>query len=137
MPPRSGVREAHLTPARFRRVLIVLAAILLAAMLISALVGAESIGLARALLEPGVDRTILFRIRLPRALLAIVVGAGLASAGTVLQALLRNPLADPHMLGVSGGAAVGAAAMLMLGGSGALPAVLVPIGAFSGGLLAM
>src|SRR5205085_7470074 len=56
---------------------------------------------------------------------------------TVLQALLRNPLADPHMLGVSGGAAVGAAAMLMLGGSGALPAVLVPIGAFSGGLLAM
>jgi iron complex transport system permease protein len=103
----------------------------------SALVGAEPIHLTRAIGEAGVDRIILFRIRLPRALLAMVVGAALAAAGTVLQALLRNPLADPHMLGVSGGAAVGAAAMLMLGGTGALPAVLVPIGAFGGGLLAM
>jgi iron complex transport system permease protein len=110
---------------------------LLAAVLLSALVGSESIRLASALFEPGVDRTILFRIRLPRALLATVVGAAMATAGAVLQALLRNPLADPHMLGVSGGAAVGAAAMFMLGASGGLPAVLVPIGAFAGALLAM
>ncbi len=129
--------DAHLTPARFWRVLAILAAILAVAALASALVGAEPIRLTRALFESGVDRVILFRIRLPRALLAMVVGAALATAGTVLQALLRNPLADPHMLGVSGGAAVGAAAMLMLGGSGFLPAVLVPVGAFGGGLLAM
>jgi iron complex transport system permease protein len=127
----------YLTPGRFRRILLVLAAILVAAALGSALVGAEPISLVRALAEAGVDRVILFRLRLPRALLAAVVGAALAAAGTVLQALLRNPLADPHMLGVSGGAAVGAAAMLMLGGGGALPAVLVPVGAFGGGLLAM
>jgi len=127
----------YLTPGRFRRVLLVLAAMLVAAALGSAMVGAEPISLVRALAEAGVDRVILFRIRLPRALLAVVVGAALAAAGTVLQALLRNPLADPHMLGVSGGAAVGAAAMLMLGGSGGLPAVLVPVGAFGGGLLAM
>lgn len=129
--------DAYLTPARFWRVLAILAAVLAAAALAGALIGAEPIGLGRALAEPGVDRVILFRIRLPRALLAMVVGAALATAGTVLQALLRNPLADPHMLGVSGGAAVGAAAMLMLGGSGALPVVLVPAGAFAGALLAM
>jgi iron complex transport system permease protein len=131
------VSDPYLTAARFRRVLGVLAAILCAAVLGSALIGAEPVRLGRAIVEAGVDRTILFRIRLPRALLAAVVGGALATAGTVLQALLRNPLADPHMLGVSGGAAVGAVAMLMLGGSGALPAVLVPLGAFAGGLLAM
>ena len=129
--------DSYLTLARFRRVLLVLAAILAATALLSALIGAEPISLRRAISEAGVDRVILFRIRLPRVLLAIVVGAALAAAGTVLQALLRNPLADPHMLGVSGGAAVGAAAMLMLGVGGALPAVLVPAGAFAGALLAM
>lgn len=117
--------------------LVALTALLVAAALFSALVGAEPISLVRAAAEAGVDRVILFRIRLPRALLAIVVGAALATAGTVLQALLRNPLADPHMLGVSGGAAVGAAAVLMLAAGGALPAVLVPVGAFAGALLAM
>lgn len=129
--------DSYLTAARFRRVLAVLAAILAAAAVGSALVGAEPIGLLTALTSDGVDRVILFRIRLPRALLAMVVGAALAAAGTVLQALLRNPLADPHMLGVSGGAAVGAAAMLMLAGAGWLPEIAVPAGAFAGGLLAM
>ena len=63
----------------------------------------------------------------------MVVGGALAAAGTVLQALLRNPLAEPHLLGVSGGAAFGGVLALMLGGgSGALPALLVPIGAFAG-----
>lgn len=129
--------ETHLTAARFRRVLALLAAALAATALASALVGAEPIRLLEALRGDGVDRVILVRIRLPRALLAMVVGAGLATAGTVLQALLRNPLADPHMLGVSGGAAVGAAAMLMLAGVGRLSDVAVPLGAFAGGLVAM
>jgi len=135
------VADAFLTRARFDRVLGLLALLLAAAMLGSALVGAERIDLGRALFGGGadaVDRLILFRIRLPRALLAGVVGGALAAAGAALQALLRNPLADPHMLGVSGGAALGAAAMLMLGGAaGVLPAVLVPAGAFGGALLAM
>jgi len=60
-------------------------------------------------------RTILFRIRLPRVILAAVVGATLAVAGVTFQTLLRNPLADPFILGVSGGAAAGAAAATAFG----------------------
>ena len=56
-----------------------------------------------------VARTILLRIRLPRVLLAVAIGAALAVAGVTFQTLLRNPLADPFILGVSGGAAAGAA----------------------------
>jgi iron complex transport system permease protein len=51
-------------------------------------------------------RTIVVDLRLPRAVLALVVGGGLSLAGAVFQALLRNPLAEPYILGVSGGAAV-------------------------------
>jgi iron complex transport system permease protein len=73
----------------------------------SCLLGAQPISLAAALggVEP--DRSILFHLRLPRAVLAAIVGAALAGAGVVLQALLRNPLAEPFVLGVSGGAALG------------------------------
>src|SRR5207253_4940113 len=60
-------------------------------------------------------RTVLFDIRLPRVLLAALVGAALASAGVTFQTLLRNPLADPFILGVSGGAACGAAITTALG----------------------
>ncbi len=57
----------------------------------------------------------LFGLRLPRALLGALVGAALAASGSALQALLRNPLADPFVLGVSGGAALGATLALALG----------------------
>jgi iron complex transport system permease protein len=60
-------------------------------------------------------RTILFRIRLPRVLLGALVGATLAVAGVTFQTLLRNPLADPFILGVSGGAAAGAATATAFG----------------------
>lgn len=61
-------------------------------------------------------RSLILGIRLPRVVLAVLVGGGLAVSGAVFQALLRNPLADPYILGVSGGAAVGAVAALVLGG---------------------
>jgi iron complex transport system permease protein len=61
------------------------------------------------------DKTILFSIRLPRIIVAGIVGGSLAAAGVVFQGLLRNPLADPYILGISGGAAVGALSALMLG----------------------
>ena len=134
-------REPHLTRERFVRVLLVLAALLVVAVLGSALIGSEHIDLLRALspgAEQNVDAVILFRIRLPRALMAVVVGGALAAAGTVLQALLRNPLAEPHLLGVSGGAAFGGVVALILGGaSGVLPAFLVPVGSFAGALATM
>ncbi len=134
-------REPHLTRQRFVRVLLVLLGVLVMAVIGSALVGSEHIDLGRAVrgsAEGNVDAVILFRIRLPRALMAVVVGGALAAAGTVLQALLRNPLAEPHLLGVSGGAAFGGVIALMIAGSsGALPAFLVPVGAFAGALATM
>ena len=57
---------------------------------------------------PAEFRDVIFEIRLPRILLGILVGASLATAGAGFQALLRNPLADPYVLGVSSGAALGA-----------------------------
>ncbi len=72
--------------------------------------GAESVSLWEALQNPdSLSHAILLDIRLPRILLAALVGAGLSVSGVAFQALLRNPLADPFILGVSGGAALGSA----------------------------
>lgn len=82
--------------------------------------------------------TILWEIRLPRAVLAALTGAALATAGAAFQGLLRNPMADPYLLGVSGGASVGGALALTLGlrwqfiGLGA-----APLAAFLGALAAV
>jgi iron complex transport system permease protein len=81
-------------------------------------------------LDDPAARTILFRLRLPRVLLAAAIGATLAVAGVTFQTLLRNPLADPFILGVSGGAAAGAAIATALRW-GRVPG-LVPFVAFLG-----
>ena len=105
--------------------------IFLAVLAISSLVGTVRIGLWQGLqgllwgwqehsgVLNSLERTILFSIRLPRALFAGIVGASLSLAGVVFQALLRNPLADPYILGISGGSAVGAMAGIIIG-AGAL-----------------
>jgi iron complex transport system permease protein len=79
------------------------------------------------------SETIVRTIRLPRILLGLLVGAGLAGSGTALQAALRNPLAEPYLLGVSGGAALGAVVAVSVGAEGAA----IPIAAFVGALLAV
>ncbi|ETN91943.1 Hemin transport system permease protein HmuU [Gammaproteobacteria bacterium MOLA455] len=89
----------------------------------------------------GQTQVILFDIRLPRILLALLVGAILASTGAVMQGLFRNPLADPSLIGVSGGASVGASLMIVFAGgaieSGLLMGLsLVALGAFVGGFAA-
>ncbi|MBQ0854056.1 FecCD family ABC transporter permease [Streptomyces sp. NPDC057621] len=76
---------------------------------------------------------IVWQLRLPRTLLAAVCGAGLAVCGAVMQSLLRNPLADPFVLGVSSGASTGAVVVVVLGAGGGL--VSVSAGAFLGALL--
>ena len=63
---------------------------------------------------PASAETIVLELRLPRVVAAMVVGAGLACAGTVFQALLRNPLADPYIIGTAAGASLGAVAALVL-----------------------
>lgn len=72
------------------------------------------------------QRTVLLELRLPRVVLAGAVGAALASSGAVLQGLFRNPLAEPQLIGVSSGAALGAIAMIVLGSGLDLPAALQP-----------
>jgi iron complex transport system permease protein len=101
-----------------------------AAVALSCLLGPQPISLSAALagLEP--DRAILAGLRLPRAVLAALVGFALAAAGTALQALLRNPLAEPFVLGVSGGAALGGALVLLA--SVGLSSVSGPAGALLG-----
>ena len=89
------------------------------------------IALGRANELPTEYRMIVFDLRLPRILLGILVGAALSVAGASFQALLRNPLADPYVLGVSSGAALGSIlAMIIAPGL----AVITPIGAFIGAI---
>ncbi len=87
---------------------------------------------------PGVDAAVLWTLRLPRVGLGLAAGAGLSVAGLLLQALLRNPLASPEVLGVSAGAALGAAAAIVVGVpalAAPLAAAGVPLAAFAGALL--
>jgi len=80
---------------------------------------------------------IVVGVRLPQVLLAVITGAGLAAVGAAFQTVLRNPLAEPYVLGVSGGAALGATIVLVLGGGvGLLGAAGVPAAAFVGGAVA-
>jgi iron complex transport system permease protein len=116
-----------LTVRRQVRVIVALAAAALIGIVLCLQYGMERIPLsevARILLSPRVAEesvagvspaVILWDVRLPRLLLAFLVGASLAAVGVALQALLRNPLADPYILGISSGAALGAALALQFG----------------------
>ena len=88
---------------------------LLLALLVLSVIGCTLLGPVRLDLSQALqnifsanpDAEILFRARLPRVLLGVAIGGGMAACGVVLQALLRNPLACPQMIGVSGGASLG------------------------------
>lgn len=126
-----------------RRYVISLAAIatIAAASLVFALeLGPSAAGLFDSLRDARAAR-VVFELRGPRVILAALVGASLAAAGVAFQALLRNPLADPFILGVSGGAAVGAAASFVWRGAvaaalGGAAWSLTPVFAFAGALAA-
>lgn len=120
--------------------------VLIAAVLAGSMIGETALApdlvlsvLANKLFDAGipidpVDQGIVWSYRLPRALVAASCGAALAMAGVVLQALLRNALADPYLLGISAGASTGAAAVTIAGvGAGT---VSLSAGAFGGALLA-
>lgn len=79
---------------------------------------------------------IVWMIRMPRVLLAALVGAGLAVVGVVMQAMVRNPLADPYLLGVSSGASVGAVSVLAYGALAVVGSYALTAGAFAGALAA-
>ena len=89
--------------------------------------------------EPSQIQSIIMDIRLPRLILALLVGAVLAILGAVMQGLFRNPLADPSLIGVSGGASVGASIVIVAAGGAMLSPLaglsMVALGAFIGGVI--
>jgi len=141
---RRPVAAAGLVPARLVTTLLALA-LLAASVLTAATIGPADIApadvwrtIARHLgmpVETGLSPirdSIVWESRLPRIVTAAIVGAGLALCGAVVQAVTRNPLADPFLLGLSSGAAFGAVSMVMLGS-----ALLLTPGAFAGALAAL
>ncbi|MGD0716749.1 MAG: iron chelate uptake ABC transporter family permease subunit [Halobacteriota archaeon] len=125
--------------------LLVLAAALLATVITSVAVGPVWIApqkiaaMLANLVVPGnhtwseAEAIIIFQIRLPRTFMALLVGSGLAVAGVAMQALFKNPLADPYVLGASSGAGFGAALIISLG---FVSAIFVPLAAFAGAVIA-
>lgn len=134
------------------RIYVALSALLLAALLVGVIQGAVALSpvtILRILLRwvgiplgpvtwEGADETILLELRLPRVLGAALVGAALATAGVLFQGLLRNPLADPYIIGTSAGAGFAATvAMLILPPASVLGFGSVALSAFAGGLVAV
>lgn len=115
-------------------------ALLIIAGLLGLSVGPSEIGVTDVLrvLREGTDaeRTILLGVRFPRVVAAGLTGAVLAVSGVIFQALLRNPLAEPYLLGVSAGAGFGAVAALATGIT-VLSAAVLPVAAFAGALVAI
>lgn len=109
-------------PAKIALVVLVSSLLLAAAMVMGLAMGSSGSGMAaiwETLFQEGsgdaMQAAIIWRIRLPRVLLAMLVGAALSLGGLVFQALLKNPLAEPYILGISGGAAIGAIIGILLG----------------------
>ena len=112
--------------------------IAMASILISLLSGSVDLGITAVLTEllnPGneLENQVLREIRIPRTLAAFTTGGLLALSGVIMQVLLRNPLADPYILGISGGAAVGALSAILIGASG----ILLTNAAFAGALFSI
>lgn len=133
---------------RYRTVIAVLAILLVASVLVAVAAGSVGIsplttvrlvawkfGLADRPYVPVSTEVILFQLRLPRVILAVIVGLALAIAGTLFQGLFRNPLADPAIVGVSSGAALGAIAVIVAGGGALFGGLGVSLAAFVGGMV--
>jgi len=117
---------------------VAVALLLVGAMVMGVLFGSVRVTPAELLAVLGgggdpVHRDIILELRLPRVLLAALVGGGLAVAGATMQALLRNPLAEPYILGMSAGASVGAVGVLALGLAASYEWAL-PLAAFVGAI---
>lgn len=138
-----GVNVATRSPLSLRRTVGVLSSLL--ALLIAVSIAGLSVGSVSIPFSTVIDsftnthvvdeaeRAIVLDLRLPRILLAMIVGAGLSVAGAVFQALLRNPLAEPYILGISSGGTVGAILALVLGAG----AIALSLFSFVGAALVM
>lgn len=148
----SGIARAGAVRPRASFVFGALIFVLFLAMLVAVMTGAAGIPLSRLLPALGIgqgepatfarDQLVLWSIRLPRVVLAAMVGALLAAAGAIMQGVFRNPLADPALVGVSSGAALAAAVTIVVGDKFllatimAVPVEVLPVAAFIGALSA-
>jgi iron complex transport system permease protein len=129
-----------LTRARFWKIQGGFFVLFLLALIICPLIGSVKISFAKVFdftkpLEDNPDAVIFFRTRLPRCLLALIVGASLAAAGVTFQAMLKNPLATPYTLGIAGGSSLAAVLVLMFFSvSGLKIPLLQPLASFFGAL---
>ena len=124
-----------------RPLVLGLAVLAMALLIASALIGRVSLPLADALCDlwqgrPSPAALILFDLRLPRTLLGLLVGASLGLSGAAMQGLLRNPLAEPGVMGVSGLAAFGAVVAFYTGLSAVFPLAL-PLAGIAGAIVAV
>jgi len=130
-----------LSPSRWWSRMAALLVIAGAACVVGLLVGAESFGLGEAIRGEEPARFVIMRLRLPRVIAAMIVGGALAACGVAFQALMRNALASPFILGVSGGGALGAVLAILLGidaiALGDFRLSTRPLFAFAGCLLAL
>jgi len=140
-PVNKGVLKAPLTASRVSTLCVALSVLLIVTVVFSLMTGTASVTWSQwwSLFTGNADasdpsRLVILRIRLPRVILAGLSGFALSLGGVVFQALLRNPLADPFILGVSSGSAFGAVLGIMLGFSYNLG---IPVMAFGGALLTM
>lgn len=122
------------TPSKVGLTCLALLGFLVLSLLLGLKLGTASVGPAQVWTWlsggdlPYATQVILGDLRMPRLLLAALVGAGLSMSGAVFQGVLRNPLAEPFILGVSGGAAAGAVCALLLGWAGLAPLALMAFG---------
>ena len=128
---------AYLTRGRMILWLLILTTALIASLVVAVSFGSAPLSLMRAITDASsADHAIFVGVRLPRVLMGAVVGAVLASAGVALQALVRNPLAEGGILGISGGAAFGAIVALVFLSTSPLSDAIVPFIAFGSALIA-
>lgn len=140
----SSARSRHGARARLAPIVIALVCLIAVSIVLSLAFGSERIPLAEVwqvvrgqLSGTPVDSpfaTIIWQLRMPRALLAVLVGAGLSVGGAGMQTLVRNPLAEPYLLGISSGASVGATAVLVLGALSQFGVYSLSAGALIGAL---
>ena len=126
-------------PLRLRlvRSMCILLVVLAAATAVALAIGRQPIEFSKVLADP-FARTLFFRLRLPRVLMGLVIGSSLALSGAALQALFRNPLADPFTLGVSGGGGAGASIAIAMGWSVRVLGIpFVFLCAFAGAMVAV
>ena len=124
------------TGTRYWRLCAALGVLALVAAALSLLLGRSNGGPTLGFGGPELEGVILREIRLPRTLLALLVGGTLGLCGAALQGLLRNPLAEPGLLGASSGAALGAVLVFYFGLVGG-ESLLLPLGAVAGALLSL